>query len=94
MNKLEDSYSISVDDMIPMPEAYRSDTWGIDGAEFLSPTTHESVILDVLYNVNDPLQIFAMKDDSYILEVDNFHHLGKVDYYKDRDINKLKEFKV
>ena len=82
MNKLKplsDDYDINVDNMIPLNTKHKD--FEVFNSEFFSFEQDKFISMDILTNNEDGLQIFAMKDNTFILEVEDFD-TGTVEYFQ------------
>lgn len=79
LKQLSDDYEISVDRMIPLQESTNENFTVIDGV-FFSEINGEFINMPILVN-EDGWQIFSMKDNTFILEVEDFLE-GTVEYFQ------------
>jgi hypothetical protein len=80
MEKLDDNYDISVDDMNSIGEPMNG--WEVYTGSFMNKAGHN---VDMKYLSNLNKSIFSMKDGLFILEVET----DNVEYFCSTDINDL-----
>lgn len=76
LKNLSDDYEVTVDNMIPLNS--KVSNFEVCNSQFFSFEKDKLVNMDILVN-EEGWQIFAMKDGTFILEVEDFA-MGTVDY--------------
>ena len=79
LTELDYDYDVTVDNMIPLNTKHEN--FDVFTSEFFSLDQDKFISMDILVNNDAGWQIFAMNDNTFILEVEDFD-MGTVEYFQ------------
>ena len=81
LNQLSEDYDVTVDNMVPITTLPENINFDLMNSQFYSFVKKTFVNMDILVNEEAGWQIFAMNDNTFVLEVEDFD-MGTVDYFQ------------
>jgi len=87
LKHLPDDYDVTVDNMVPitLPENINFD---LINSKFYSMTKKTYINIDILVNQEAGWQVFAMNDNTFVLEVEDFD-MGTVEYFQSDNLQDI-----
>jgi len=87
LKHLPDDYDVTVDNMVPitLPENINFD---LINSQFYSMTKKTYINIDILVNQEAGWQVFAMNDNTFVLEVEDFD-MGTVEYFQSDNLQDI-----
>lgn len=79
LKQLPYDYDVTIDNMIPLNTTVEN--FEVNTSQFFSFEQDKLVNMDILVNQEAGWQIFAMNDNTFVLEVEDFD-MGTVDYFQ------------
>jgi hypothetical protein len=81
LKQLSEDYDVTVDNMVPITTLPENINFDLMNSQFYSFVKKTFVNMDILVNEEAGWQIFAMNDNTFVLEVEDFD-MGTVDYFQ------------
>ena len=88
LKHLPDDYDVTVDNMVPITIPENNVNFELLNSQFFSFKQAKLVNMDILVNQEAGWQFFAMNDNTFILEVEDFD-MGNVDYFQSDNLQDI-----